>query len=102
MSIQVPDIVNKNDYIVHTCDRSERVTSLLKRWKVDENEFREKNVLVGSHVFSGQVVLIPIDPVSDFYWTTKAPVEPVEVVEVEEPEEVEPEPQPQPQNIRIL
>ena len=97
--IAIPDIVNENDYIVHTCDRSERVTSLLKRWKVDENEFREKNVLVGSHVFSGQVVLIPIDPVSDFYWTTKAPVEPVEVVEVEEPEEVEPEPQPQPQNM---
>ena len=97
--VAIPDIVNENDYIVHTCVKSERVSSLLKRWKVDENEFREKNVLVGSHVFSGQVVLIPIDPVTDFYWTNKAPVEPVEVVEVEEPEELEPDPQPQPQNM---
>ena len=97
--IAIPDIINENDYIVHTCEKSERVSSLLKRWKVDENEFRLKNILVGSHVFSSQVVLIPIDPVTDFYWTTNAPIEPVEVVEVEEPEELEPEPQPQPQSM---
>lgn len=99
--IAIPDIINENDYIVHTCEKSERVSSLLKRWKVDENEFRLKNILVGSHVFSGQVVLIPIDPVTDFYWTTKASEETVEVEEVEEPEEVEPEPQTQPQNMYL-
>jgi len=58
--IVVPNIVNENDYIVHQCERNERVASLLKRWKVDESVFRAKNVSVGSHVFSNQVVLISI------------------------------------------
>ena len=30
--IVIPNIVNENDYIVHTCERNERVSSLLKRW----------------------------------------------------------------------
>jgi LysM repeat protein/ABC-type branched-subunit amino acid transport system substrate-binding protein len=92
--VAIPKIVNENDYIVHNCMRSERVTSLLKRWKVDESEFRLKNILVGSHVFENQVVLIPIDPITDYYWIDKTPVETVEVEEVEEPEE-EPEIEPQ-------
>ncbi len=92
--VAIPKIVNENDYIVHNCMRSERVTSLLKRWKVDESEFRLKNILVGSHVFENQVVLIPIDPITDYYWIDKTPVETVEVEEVEEPE-VEPEIEPQ-------
>ena len=92
--VAIPKIVNENDYIVHNCMRSERVTSLLKRWKVDESEFRLKNILVGSHVFENQVVLIPIDPITDYYWMDKTPVETVEVEEVEEPEE-EPEIEPQ-------
>ena len=66
--INIPDIVNENDYIIHNCERNERVTSLLKRWKVDEDDFRRINVSVGSHVFVNQVVLIPIQPISDFYW----------------------------------
>ena len=66
--VNIPDIVNENDYIIHNCERNERVSSLLKRWKVDENDFRRMNVSVGSHVFVNQVVLIPIQPVSDFYW----------------------------------
>ncbi len=66
--ITIPDIVNENDYIIHNCERNERVSSLLKRWKVDESDFRRMNVSVGSHVFVNQVVLIPIQPVSDFYW----------------------------------
>ena len=64
MSIQVPDIVNKNDYIVHKVEYNERTTSMLKRWGVSEDEFREKNISVGSHVFVNQVVLIPIEPVN--------------------------------------
>lgn len=85
--IVVPNIANENDYIVHQCDRNERVASLLKRWKVDESVFRAKNVSVGSHVFSNQVVLIPIEPITDFYWVKES--ENVVVEEIEEPEMVE-------------
>ena len=66
--IEIPQIANENDYIVHRCEKNERVTSLLKRWKVKEAEFRRKNVSVGSHVFENQIVLIPIEPITDFYW----------------------------------
>lgn len=59
-SIKVPDIVNENDYIVHKVENNERTTSMLKRWGVSEDEFREKNISVGSHVFANQVVLMPI------------------------------------------
>lgn len=70
-AINIPSIANENDYIVHKCERNERVTSMLKRWKVEESTFREKNVSVGSHVFVNQVVLIPIKPITDFYWMPK-------------------------------
>ena len=63
-SITVPNIINDNAYILHHCEKNERVGALLRRWKVDEEEFRKINVSVGSHVFSNQIVLIPIDPVS--------------------------------------
>ena len=66
--IKIPKIINENDYIVHRCEKNERVTSLLKRWKVAESEFRKKNISVGSHVFQNQVVLIPIQPITDFSW----------------------------------
>ena len=59
--IAVPNIVNENDYLVHKVEFNERTTSMLKRWKVSEDEFREMNISVGSHVFVNQVVLIPID-----------------------------------------
>lgn len=62
-SIMVPNIVNENDYIVHKVELNERTTSMLKRWGVSEDEFREKNISVGSHVFVNQVVLIPIEKV---------------------------------------
>lgn len=67
-AVLIPAIANENDYIVHYCERNERVTSLLKRWKVEESAFRTKNISVGSHVFENQVVLIPIQPITDFYW----------------------------------
>ena len=79
--IVIPNIANENDYIIHTCENNERVTSLLKRWKVDESIFRAMNVSVGSHVFENQVVLIPIQPISDFYWIQR-PEQHEEVVEV--------------------
>ena len=79
--IEIPRIINENDYIVHHCEKNERVTSLLRRWKVSESEFRKKNVSVGSHVFVNQVVLIPIEPISDFYWIKND----LELVDEEEP-----------------
>ncbi len=66
--VVIPKVINENDYLVHSCERNERVSSLLKRWKVDENVCRAMNVSVGSYVFDNQVVLIPIQPITDFYW----------------------------------
>ena len=86
--IAIPSISNRNDYIVHSCEFNERVTSLLKRWKVDEGDFRRMNVSVGSHVFVNQVVLISIQPIDDFYWIG---IETVVVDEEEEEEEETPE-----------
>ena len=80
--IVIPNVINENDYLVHSCERNERVTSLLKRWKVDENSFRIKNISVGSHVFVNQVVLIPIQPITDYYWLRPAE-EPIVEVNVE-------------------
>lgn len=80
--IAVPNIVNENDYLVHKVEFNERTTSMLKRWKVSEDEFREMNISVGSHVFVNQVVLIPIDEVL----RVESPEPEIpELVEVEEP-----------------
>ena len=92
--ITIPQIANENDYIVHSCERNERVSSLLKRWKVDESDFRRMNVSVGSHVFVNQVVMIPIQPITDFYWMSDNPVEVAEnesELPIPEPEEEKPE-----------
>ena len=80
--IKVPDIVNEDDYIIHKVEYNERTTSLVKRWRVEESEFREKNISVGSHVFVNQVVLIPIEKVTVIQ-------EQAEVEQVNEPETVE-------------
>ena len=86
--IVIPQIANENDYIVHSCENNERVSSLLKRWKVDESSFRTMNVSVGSHVFENQVVLIPIQPITDFYWMPQGETqEEVQDEVVEEPAE---------------
>lgn len=84
MAIKVPAIVNDDDYIVHKVEEQERTSSLIRRWKVSEDEFREKNMSVGSRVFAGQIVLIPIDPV-----TAELPA-----ADIEEPEMVLEEEQP--------
>lgn len=63
VTILVPDIQNESDYIAHKVEHAERTTALMKRWKVNESDFRVMNVSVGAHVFKNQVVLIPIDPV---------------------------------------
>lgn len=84
-AVLIPAITNENDYIVHYCEKNERVTSLLKRWKVSESDFRAKNISVGSHVFENQVVLIPIEPIVNFYWMNQ----PQEVTIVEESSQVD-------------
>jgi LysM repeat protein len=90
MAISVPDIVNENDYIVHKVEFNERTSSLVKRWKVDEAEFRAMNVSVGSHVFTNQTVLIPIDRIKPESVTVDEPVvEEVETPQIEEPVIVE-------------
>lgn len=61
--IKVPSIRNEEEYLVHKVELSEKTSSLLKKWKVDEDAFRALNPAVGSHVFSDQIVLIPIDKV---------------------------------------
>ncbi len=82
MWISVPDILNENDYIIHKCEFNERTTSLLKRWKIDEDEFRAMNVSVGSHVFVNQVVLIPIERIKPEHEIIDEPI----VEEIDEPQ----------------
>ena len=85
--IIIPNITNDNDYIVHKVEKNERTTSLIKRWKVNESEFKEMNTAVGSHVFVNQVVLIPIDPVElrfssePVFEDEDEPIVPKEIVE---------------------
>ena len=80
--IKVPNLYNSDDYLVHKVEYNERTSSLLKRWKVSESEFRDINISVGSHVFVNQMVMIPIPKVE----RVPVPVEPI----VEEEEEIEP------------
>lgn len=91
--IMVPNIVNENDYIVHKSEYNERVSSLLKRWKIDESEFRAINISVGSHVFVNQAVLIPIEQIKPELWAVDVPVdEPIvetDLESIEEPQQPE-------------
>lgn len=80
--INVPAIVNEDDYIIHKVEEQERTSSLMKRWKVSEDEFREKNISVGSRVFVGQIVLIPIEPIV-------SELQPIIADETDEPDELE-------------
>ena len=59
--IKVPPIRNEKEYLIHKVEVSEKTSSLLAKWKVDETAFRAMNPAVGSHVFSDQMVLIPIE-----------------------------------------
>lgn len=59
--IKVPPIRNEEDYLVHKVELNEKTSSLLAKWKVDEDTFRALNPAVGSHVFSDQMILIPIE-----------------------------------------
>ena len=62
---------SSDGYIVYTVEKSEKTKKLLKRLDVDEEEFRRMNPSVGTRVYEGQHVMIP-----------------VEIIPVEEPNEV--------------
>ena len=47
-------------YIIHTVKEPMKTSRLVREWNVDENEFRRLNPSVGSRVFVGQKVLIPM------------------------------------------
>lgn len=61
--INIPDVVYNESYLVHEVVESERTTTLLRKWEVDDDLFRNLNPSVGVRVFKGQKVLIPVDPV---------------------------------------
>lgn len=87
-TIKVPNIVNTDEYIVHKVEYNERTSSLLKRWKVSESEFRKINISVGSQVFVNQVVLIPIAKVNHASETPSQEIDdeeeqPTEIVQTE-------------------
>lgn len=48
-------------YVIHTVKEGEKTKHLLRRWGVSEEEFRKLNPSVGSRVFVGQKVLIPVE-----------------------------------------
>ena len=61
--IKVPQIRNEEEYLVHKVELNEKTSGMLRKWNVDEDEFRALNPSVGSHVFVDQIVLIPIEKV---------------------------------------
>lgn len=48
-------------YVIHTVKEAEKTKHLLRRWGVSEEDFRKMNPSVGSRVFVGQKVMIPVD-----------------------------------------
>lgn len=59
-----PQLQNNDEYgdgyIVHTVTEGMRTKNFIKQWNVDEEDFRRLNPSVGSRVFTGQKVLIPM------------------------------------------
>lgn len=47
-------------YVIHTVKEAVKTKNLIKRWDISEEEFRMVNPSVGSRVFVGQKVLIPL------------------------------------------
>ena len=66
MVIGIPVITNQGEgggegYTVYTVEESEKTKKLLRRLKVDEDDFRRLNPTVGSYVFVGQKLMIPAE-----------------------------------------
>ncbi len=75
-----PDDEFGDGYVIHTVKEAEKTKNLVKRWDISEEEFRMVNPSVGSRVFVGQKVLIPLK-------NAPAKQETVVHYEIEEPEE---------------
>ena len=57
-------IVERGDgYIILTIERTEKTRSLLRRWGVSEEDFRRMNPSVGSRVYEGYKVMMPVSGV---------------------------------------
>lgn len=66
--VQENPLIQPNDeygdgYIVHTVTEGMRTKNFIKQWNVNEEDFRRLNPSVGSRVFTGQKVLIPMPDV---------------------------------------
>lgn len=66
-------------YIIHTAKEIWKTKRFVREWGVDEDEFRMLNPSVGSRIFEGQKVLIPVPGVHA--GDTLIPVSPISVVE---------------------
>lgn len=66
-------------YIIHTAKEIWKTKRFVREWGVDEDEFRLLNPSVGSRIFVGQKVLIPMPGVHA--GDTLIPVAPISVVE---------------------
>lgn len=66
-------------YIIHTAKEVWKTKRFVSEWGVDEDEFKKLNPSVGSRIFEGQKVLIPVPGVHA--GDTLIPVSPISVVE---------------------
>ncbi|MBQ3353971.1 MAG: ABC transporter substrate-binding protein [Bacteroidales bacterium] len=66
-------------YIIHTAKEIWKTKRFVSEWGIDEDEFRMLNPSVGSRIFEGQKVLIPMPGVHA--GDTLIPVSPISVVE---------------------
>ncbi len=66
-------------YIIHTAKEVWKTKRFVSEWGIDEDEFRMLNPSVGSRIFEGQKVLIPMPGVNA--GDTLIPVSPISVVE---------------------
>lgn len=66
-------------YIIHTAKEVWKTKRFVSEWGIDEDEFRMLNPSVGSRIFEGQKVLIPVPGVHA--GDTLIPVSPISVVE---------------------
>lgn len=66
-------------YIIHTAKEVWKTKRFVSEWGIDEDEFRMLNPSVGSRIFEGQKVLIPMPGVHA--GDTLIPVSPISVVE---------------------
>ena len=90
-SVQIADDIEYGEgYIIYTVKEMMKTRRLVRDWDADEDEFRRLNPSVGSHVFVGQKVLIPMPGVHPKdEQTTEPETVPLDTIIVENPNPVE-------------